>query len=56
MTELHLHGPGAAGQSQQLVPEADPEYGDVIPVSSLHDLVSHTVPGYTIQVLELKAQ
>ena len=29
----------------------------IVPVeSSLHDLVSHTVPGYTIQVLELKAQ
>ena len=29
----------------------------IVPVeSSLHDLASHAVPGYTIQVLELKAQ
>jgi alpha-N-arabinofuranosidase len=29
----------------------------IVPVeSSLHDLASHTVPGYTIQVLEFKAQ
>jgi len=29
----------------------------IVPVESgLHDLASHTVPGYTIQVLELKAQ
>jgi alpha-N-arabinofuranosidase len=29
----------------------------IVPVESgLHDLASHTVPGYTIQVLEFKAQ